>query len=739
MKFNLDIARQAAERWEKHGHDRAEKVERIRSGNAVDAESSQRIQARLERLQMNVAREQMRTAEVAMVTATTQQAPNTESSLIGKLGFERILGKPDFLNVNFLELALAISRFVGRINIKLSRTQSVGFGTGFMVSPRLLLTNNHVLPTKQDALFSEVEFDYQYDRFGRLLPVVNYGLEPQTFFITNYDLDFTLVAVSDKSVDNKVELKTYGWNRLIKAEGKALIGDSLNIIQHPRGEAKQIALRSNQLLDLLDEGFAHYETDTEPGSSGSPVYNDQWEVVALHHSGVPKKENGQFIDVDGNVWHEGDDPERLAWAANEGIRISRIVDYIEKQNLSGDQASLRRELLEDEPPNPVVAAIQAEEEARQIRPITVSNSAPSPSNVLQPSSGDVSFTIPLHITVQLGTPQNMATNLNDGNTINTVNHLSSNTGGTADTTNNANTSALPAVSGPIDSPELRQALAEFETAQSKPYYDEITDNAARDKYYQVIKADELDEQNLFRALNELLKKSHHNRINYKPAVHVYPWVDLQESGSQLRLKSVYSGREFNAQDFIEADFRIEQERFKMRELLMRESSFSAMEAERQLNLLEASMPYNCEHVVPQSWFNKKEPMRGDLHHLFACEVGCNSFRSNIPYFDFPDFEEATREACGKREENKFEPSAGKGAVARATLYFLLRYPGEINRTAKEYTEDRLQTILKWHRNNPVSRYEKHRNAAIHEKQGNRNPLIDFPEWADRIDFKLGLG
>jgi endonuclease I len=41
--------------------------------------------------------------------------------------------------------------------------------------------------------------------------------------------------------------------------------------------------------------------------------------------------------------------------------------------------------------------------------------------------------------------------------------------------------------------------------------------------------------------------------------------------------------------------------------------------------------------VPQSWYAKAEPMRGDLHHLFACEPRCNSFRSNIPYFDFADF------------------------------------------------------------------------------------------------------
>jgi endonuclease I len=135
----------------------------------------------------------------------------------------------------------------------------------------------------------------------------------------------------------------------------------------------------------------------------------------------------------------------------------------------------------------------------------------------------------------------------------------------------------------------------------------------------------------------------------------------------------------------------------------------------------------------------KEPMRGDLHHLFACEVACNSFRSNTPFYDFPDFEEAIRTNCGKSEGNKFEPSNGKGEVARATLYFLLRYPGQIDDRSNEYEAQRLETLLKWHQDFPVTEHEKHRNMAIYKKQGNRNPLIDFPEWADEIDFRLGLG
>jgi endonuclease G, mitochondrial len=48
-------------------------------------------------------------------------------------------------------------------------------------------------------------------------------------------------------------------------------------------------------------------------------------------------------------------------------------------------------------------------------------------------------------------------------------------------------------------------------------------------------------------------------------------------------------------------------------------------------------------------------------------------------------------------------------------------------------------LLAWHKAQLPGEYEKHRNAAIFEMQGNRNPLIDFPEWAEEIAFEKGLG
>jgi endonuclease G len=290
MDIDWNLTQEAVRRWRGRAAAREETIRKLDKGGPLAADTPARIQKHMERLEAAVTE-----AKAARATAASgTERADAVSSLVDVIGRERVMGDPDFQGINFLELALAVSRFVGRINIRTSPGRTAGFGTGFMVSPRLMLTNNHVLESPEIAKHSEIEFDYQYNRSGRLLPVVAYGLEPQTFFITSPELDYSLVAVKERSV-NGIDLKFYGWSQLLEEQGKILIGKPLNIIQHPKGEAKQIVLRHNHLIDLLpDETFAHYLTDTEPGSSGSPVYNDQWEVIALHHSGVPK------VDAAGN-------------------------------------------------------------------------------------------------------------------------------------------------------------------------------------------------------------------------------------------------------------------------------------------------------------------------------------------------------------------------------------------------------------------------------------------------------
>ena len=725
MDFYKVIAEQAASRWLQREKIRDENKQKLQDGGVASVESGERIQMRLDRLAAAATKEKA-FKTTSSLAASLGQSSST-SFLIENVGFERVIGKSDFLGMDFLELALAVSRFVCRIQIRNSPGRTLGYGTGFMVSPRLLITNNHVLSNARSAVNSEIEFDYQYDRYGRLLPVVTYGLEPETFFMTDPNLDFTIVAVRERSF-NDIELKRFGWNRLFAEQGKAIHADTLNIIQHPQGEAKQIVLRSNRLVDLLDD-FAHYETDTQPGSSGSPVYNDQWEVVALHHSGVPKIAGDNLIAKDGTIWRDGMDPDNLDWVANEGIRVSSIVNYIKKQRIPTTWESLREELLHKDPPHPFEAAAMS----NQVQP----THNPVPSNNLPTSIGttNYTFTIPLHITVQLGVPeytQQPAGAAHQPSKIDPV-VISMGTDNASPTVGNIDFKSVL-----TDSIPLRNSLNELQTARNEPYYDQAKDKEEKEAYYDKIPEGELSMEDLYRQLSTLLKRTHTNLLTYSKArhQHLYPRVDLHED---KMLRSIYTGEVYEPETFIRNDFEITESLIsRAKEQFSKMANFNEAAFADHLDFLEADAPYNAEHVVPQSWFAKKDPMKSDLHHLFSCEVACNSFRGNIPYFEFLDFQEVIRKGCGKREGNKFEPSQGHGAVARASLYFLLRYPREINNNEKEYTKERIAMLIEWHEKEQVNRYELHRNAEIFKVQGNRNPLIDHPEWVRNIDFSLGL-
>jgi V8-like Glu-specific endopeptidase len=64
-------------------------------------------------------------------------------------------------------------------------------------------------------------------------------------------------------------------------------GQRLYVIGHPRGGGLMFSMQDNRLVDhgAPTDYRVHYRTPTEPGSSGSPVFNGSWELVALHHSG----------------------------------------------------------------------------------------------------------------------------------------------------------------------------------------------------------------------------------------------------------------------------------------------------------------------------------------------------------------------------------------------------------------------------------------------------------------------
>jgi endonuclease I/V8-like Glu-specific endopeptidase len=629
----------------------------------------------------------------------TPAAPPAPAPAINTL--ERIIGTSDLIEASFLTNGARVARSVCRIEIGEASGLVAGYGTGVMISPRLLLTNNHVLDRAGVAALSVAEFGYETGPDGTARPGVRYPLDPDAFFATDPKLDYSVVAVRDRSEDGQ-PLAPWAWVPLIAQQGKIIKGEMVNIVQHPGGEPKQVALRENQVIDLLDD-FLHYRTDTAPGSSGSPVFNDEWEIVALHHSGVPaKNDQGQLLAIDGTPWTAAMGEQRLRWDANEGARVSRIVTHLGGQQLGDAARTLLDEALAGATP-PTEAADAPGLAARPLagRPDSVAPAATPPAEpapAATVTAAGTRWTIPLQVSIQVGTP-------------------------------------VPAATGePAASDTLAEALDALRQGRARAYYDAAADGAARDAYYADLPK-RLSAAKRYAALSDLLARTHARQLRYDPARRVYPWVDLQPNGT---LRSIYTGETYDPATLIREDIRIERERATwLRERLGREATSG--DAREAIDTLEAALPYNCEHAVPQSWFEHREPMRGDLHHLFACEARCNSFRHNTPYFEFPQFDEAVRKGCGMTEGNRFEPSHGKGTVARAVLYFLLRYPGEIARAPEEYDEQRLALLLGWHRQEPPGEYERHRNAAIFELSGNRNPLIDHPAWSSRIDFAAGLG
>jgi len=153
--------------------------------------------------------------------------------------------------------------------------------------------------------------------------------------------------------------------------------------------------------------------------------------------------------------------------------------------------------------------------------------------------------------------------------------------------------------------------------------------------------------------------------------------------------------------------------------------------------------WNREHVFAQSrgGFTTSAGPGTDLHHLRAEDVTVNGTRGN------KDFDNGGTAVSGCTDcwtdADSFEPrDAVKGDVARMLFYMAVRYEGgdgfndlelsTVSGSAVPRIGD-LDVLLAWNAADPVDAFEMRRNDRIHSQwQGNRNPFIDHPEWADAI-------
>jgi hypothetical protein len=130
---------------------------------------------------------------------------------------ERVLAENDLMPINYFAKGLTISKAVGRVNIFDVAGKALGFGTGFLIGNNILLTNNHVLTTKEDAINSFIEFEYEMDENNRPKSSVLFGLDPNKLYITDEALDFTVVYVKQQSESGgkPIRLWVYSYYRSV--------------------------------------------------------------------------------------------------------------------------------------------------------------------------------------------------------------------------------------------------------------------------------------------------------------------------------------------------------------------------------------------------------------------------------------------------------------------------------------------------------------------------------------------
>jgi CheY-like chemotaxis protein len=209
-----------------------------------------------------------------------------------------------YLNASFLEKGAHTARSVCVIEL----ADGWAAGTGFAIAPNLVLTNYHVWPTPAQINGARARFGFRFDCDGQLLPGQEFQIKrlvahsPETVF------DYALVEVDGNPGDDSA----IGYLRLSPKIG-IRTGKSAFIIQHPMGRPQQIVLQDNWITYVAADGCRmQYLTNTDSGSSGAPVCDENWNVIALHHSKAPLPPSPLTANIRGN----------------EGIPITAFYDQI---------------------------------------------------------------------------------------------------------------------------------------------------------------------------------------------------------------------------------------------------------------------------------------------------------------------------------------------------------------------------------------------------------------------------
>ena len=235
---------------------------------------------------------------------------------------EKIFGEAAFMSYDKLRIGLERCKAIGRVET----LANDGLGTGFAVPGRSLrtdwdeklvfVTNEHVIsetfPDALPAASAQVTFHALRGRGGK--PVTT-RVDRILGTSAGNGLDYTIVSL--RAQPKGVPVIPIA-PRLPSVTGNAQVF----VIGHPRGGGMMFSLQDNKLLDhgYPSDARVHYRAPTEPGSSGSPVFNTSWELIALHHSGSASMQK----------MHEPG-----TYEANEGLWIQAIIDHARESGVRG--------------------------------------------------------------------------------------------------------------------------------------------------------------------------------------------------------------------------------------------------------------------------------------------------------------------------------------------------------------------------------------------------------------------
>ena len=197
--------------------------------------------------------------------------------------------QPDFQDVGFLMRAIQRASSVCRIEFSKSKRR----GTGFLIGKGLVLTNFHVLKEEPEedmvnnAKDAVLRFGMITEGSGEEAKGIAFKLaaeEPVLKWSSTKQLDYALLRVED-SIQSHQE----GKDKQIEPAPFTLDLPSarmgLHILQHPEGKSMKLAQSADGVVKVLvDKGLVQYATNARAGSSGSPCFTDDWEVIALHHA-----------------------------------------------------------------------------------------------------------------------------------------------------------------------------------------------------------------------------------------------------------------------------------------------------------------------------------------------------------------------------------------------------------------------------------------------------------------------